>query len=337
MGAGDVANFGHAPAIEATEGLELAAVYDPVPGKAADFAARHRSGHGYDSLDRFFSAGLDGVVVCSPAPFHKANVLEAAERALPVLCEKPIADDVADAEEMIAAMRAAGAELSIGYVYRFSHAATQIKRWIDDGAIGDPRVLRLEYLWHLHGQWRPGPEGNWIVSPYWRGRMAEGGPLVDCGVHFIDLARWWLGSEIVDARVEAAWVSRVEFEAPDHVWAHLVHANGAQTACEVSFSYGHNAKEPAPLFSYDIIGDGGTIRYEREGWRLEQRDGMGVETGPSSGEKGFWEMYATWRDAIATGDYSEMPSAEDGMIATRIATELTERAIRARRTLTPSL
>ena len=330
MGAGDVANFGHAPAINATEGMTLAAVYDPVPGKASDFASRHHGGGGYDEVEAFFKSGLDAVVVTSPAFVHRENVLEAAARKLPVLCEKPIADDVADAESMIAAMANAGAPLSIGYVYRFSPVAQQIKRWLDEGVLGAPKVLRLDYLWHLHGQWRPGPEGNWIVSPYWRGRMAEGGPLVDCGVHFIDLARWWLNSEVVDSRVEAAWVSEVEFDAPDHVWAHLVHANGAQTACELSFSYGHNAKDPAPIFSYDVIGDAGTIRYEREGWRLELRDGNGLTTGPSSSEKGFWEMYSTWRDAIQSGDYSEMPSANDGMIATKIATDLTHRAMQSK-------
>lgn len=66
MGAGSVADFGHAPAIRAVEGLELAAIYDPTPGKAATFAHNHGSPLGTDDLSAFFAANLDAVTIASP-------------------------------------------------------------------------------------------------------------------------------------------------------------------------------------------------------------------------------------------------------------------------------
>lgn len=328
MGAGSVADFGHAPAIRAVEGLELAAIYDPTPGKAATFAHNHGSPLGTDDLSAFFAANLDAVTIASPAGAHLQNVVDCAEHCLPVLCEKPIAMDDAEAVKIVTHMASADLPLMIGFVYRFSPVAAQIRDWILDGKIGEVRSLRLIYDWGLHGRYAPNAAGVWGENPVWHGRMQEGGPMVDCGVHFIDLARWWLDSEVVRQSVAAAWVA--DYEAPDHVYAHLDHANGVHTMVEMSFSYGHTVREPAPQFSYDIIGTGGTIRYDRSTWRLELRDGDGVVVGPSASEKGFHEMYRAWGNALRTRDFSEIPTGEDGLRATHIARSLTNEAIARR-------
>jgi predicted dehydrogenase len=328
MGCGSVADFGHAPAIRSQGHLELSAVYDPLPGRAEAFALKHGARSWFQDEAEFFAQGLDAVVVASPATAHFANVLEAAERKLPVLCEKPISMDDDEAESMISAMAGAGKPLLIGYVYRFSHIARQVKLWLEEGVIGRVRSIRLIYIWNLHGRYMPDPGGKWMESPTWRGRMLEGGPMVDCGVHMIDLCRWWLQEEVARWGVQAAWVA--DYESPDHVYLHLDFPSGVHAMIEMSFTYGHTAKDPTPIFSYDLIGDGGVIRYNRDGWKLEARNGQGTLIGAGASEKNFDGMYHDFERVLRTGEIGHFPTGRDGLIATRIARDATDLAVKER-------
>jgi predicted dehydrogenase len=98
----------------------------------------------------------------------------------------------------------------------------------------------------------------------------------------------------------------------------------------MSFTYGHTAKDPAPIFTYELIGTGGVLRYDRNGWLLEARHGQGNEVVPGASEKNFAGMHAAFAEALVTGKPGHMPSGRDGLIATKIATEATESVIRAR-------
>jgi len=328
MGCGVVADYGHLPAILDTPGLELAALMDPDPLRLALVASKFGNPPAFGTSDEFFGVGLDAVLICSPAGAHLENVLAAANHGVHVLCEKPLAMNDQEAEMAIEAMAKSGKMLFTGFVYRFSPVALQIKDWVQDGVIGDVRSLRLIYIWDLHGQFEREPDGEWIESPRWHGRMVEGGPMVDCGVHQIDLARWWLGQDVEHSSVAAAWVSN--YEAPDHVYLHMDHALGAHTMVEMSFTYGHTVKEPLPHFSYHLIGTGGVIRYDRDGYILEARTGQKTMTVPGASEKNFHAMHAAFSEALRTGDPGHLPSGRDGLIATQLARTATDQAISQR-------
>lgn len=325
LGCGEVANFGHIPAIRSTGGLDLVALYDPNPERLAATTARHGHIPAFGDIDEFFAQNLDAITIASPAPAHRENVLRAAKEGVHVLCEKPISEDEDEAKEMIAAMEATSKLFAIGFCYRFSPVARQIKQWIEDKAVGTIRSLRFIYIWNLHGRYEPGPDGKWIESPRWRGRMLEGGPMVDCGVHMIDLARWWLQSEPVRCTGAGAWVA--DYESPDHIWLHLDHEKGEHSMVEMSFTYCHTAHDPINTFTYHLIGDGGVLRYDRDGYILEARTGQETIRVPGASEKNFEGMYETFVQAVHSGDYSLMPTATDGLIATRIARTGTEALI----------
>jgi len=329
MGCGVVADYGHLPAILDTSGLELAALFDPNPERLALVAGRHGNPPSFSEAEAFFDAGLDAVVISSPAPFHLENIRLAAAHRCHVLCEKPLAMDDVESEAAIEVMEAAGRMLFTGFVYRFSPVSLQIKKWIEEGVVGEIRSLRLIYLWDLHGQFEQNSAGEWIESPRWHGRMIEGGPMVDCGVHQIDLARWWLGDEVDRIVAHGAWVSN--YEAPDHVYLHMDHRQGAHTMVEMSFTYGHTVKEPAPHFSYHLIGTGGVIRYDRDGYVLEARQGQGTIRVPGASEKNFHGMHGAFASALVTGDPGHLPLGRDGLIATQIARFATDQAIESRR------
>jgi predicted dehydrogenase len=325
MGYGVVASYGHVPAIHQTDGLELVSIYDPDPARLAQVDTRGGSVRTFTGSEAFFQSGIDAVVIASPAPCHLQNVRAAARYGKHVLCEKPLAMTDGDAQEMIGIMQDAGLMLFTGFCYRFSDVSLKIKELVEQKAVGDIRSLRLIYIWNLHGKYEWTPDGERVDSPRRVGRMLEGGPMVDCGVHQIDLARWWLQSDIVRAQGIGVWVE--DYPSPDHMYLHLDHASGAHTMVEMSFSYCHTAAEPIDHFSYHLIGTDGLIRYDRHGWHFEVRNSHGTWYPGGADEKNFAGMHAAFARALETGDRGYLASGQDGVLATRIARTATEEVI----------
>jgi predicted dehydrogenase len=329
MGCGVVSDYGHLPAIHDMDGIELVSLFDPDPARVNAMGARYPHAARFTDVQQFFEQSrMDVVLVASPAPTHLANVKLAAKYGLHVLCEKPLAMTEEDAEEMVALMKQRGLMLFSGFCYRFSPVSLRLKQIVESGAIGDVRALRLIYLWNLDGKYEPKPDGSWGINQRRHERMLEGGPLVDCGVHQIDLARFWVPGEVISYEGIGAWLE--EYEAPDHMYLHMNHACGAHTMVEVSFSYCATSRNPVNTFRYELIGTGGLVTYDREGWRLELRHGQGTEYLPGASEKSFRGMYEALAAAIPSGDPGHLPTGEDGIIATRIARAATNQAIARR-------
>lgn len=327
IGCGAVADFGHIPAILKTPGLELSALFDPLPGRAQEYSNRF-GGQPFEDIEEFYATGLDAVIICSPLKTHFDQVMLASEKGVHVLCEKPIATDEDEAADMIAVMEDSGKAFFVTFVYRFSESVRQIRRWMREKVIGDTKHIRMIYLWDLHGEWEQDSSGKWIKSPRWRGRMLEGGPLIDCGVHQIDLIRWLTGKEIRSFEANGAWVSN--YEAPDHILSWMQLESGITASVEVSFTYGHTAKDPLSLFSYEVIGTGGVARFDRNGYVLEARTGERLVQVQGHGEKDFDGMYRSFAHFLETGEQGDLASPQDAMIATEIATACTDQAIRKR-------
>jgi predicted dehydrogenase len=324
MGCGTVAGYGHLPAIAACPALELAALFEPDAERRA--AASDRFGApGFADVDAFFDQGLDAVAITSPAPYHAANAEAAVRHGTPILCEKPLAMDEAEARRMKTLAEEAGVPLYTAFTYRFGPEALRIRDLVLAGAVGPVRALRLVYIWNVHGKFEAGTR---VEQKRRAGRMHEGGPMVDCGAHQVDLARWWLGAEAVRWHGVGAWVD--EYEAPDHMWLHMDHAGGAHTMVEISYSYCHTAAEPEAWFTYELIGAEGVIRYDRQRGDVVVRSSSGTETYPAGRGKDFAGMYAEFARALDAGGSDLLASADDGIMATRITREATAEAIAGR-------
>ena len=234
MGCGKVAAYGHLPVLHASEDWDLHAIFDPDAGRLAEAAERFAVPHACTDVDAFFQAGLDAVAITSPAPCHAANVADAARHGCHILCEKPLAMDEAEGTDMVRAAAAAGVMLATGFDYRFSPVSMRIRDMVSARVIGDVLSLRLVYIWNCHGKYERDAGGHPVEQARRAGRMEEGGPMVDCGVHQIDLARWWLGSEVARWSAAGAWVD--DYEAPDHLYLHMDHECGAHSMVEISYS-----------------------------------------------------------------------------------------------------
>jgi len=328
MGCGMVARYGHLPSIQGTDGLQLHAVFDPEAEAVEWVRQKYGVEHACSCEDEFFSSGIEAVSITSPAPCHLQNVLDAAAHRLPVLCEKPLAMTGEEAERMMAAMGEVGVTLYTGFCYRFSPSALKIRELVREKAIGEVRSLRLIYNWDLHGKYATDPDGETILQQRRVGRMLEGGPMVDCGTHQIDLANFWLGSEVVDFTARGAWVD--DYDAPDHMWLHMDHANGAHTIVEMSYSYHHTVADKRKEFVYELIGTDGVIRYDREAGTFWVKNASGTRNLTFDHEKSFEGMYEEWARALASGHSDLLTSAEDGMRVCDIARRATEEAVHNR-------
>lgn len=336
MGCGTVARYGHIPCIANTEGLSLHAIYDPDPKQVADLQQKYNVPHAGTDLSEFFASDLDAVSITSPAPCHLENVRDAAAHKLPVLCEKPLAMTAEEAATMTRLMHEAGVPLHTAFCYRFSESALKIRELVREKAVGEVLSLRLIFIWHLHGKYQTDESGARILQKRRVGRMLEGGPMVDCGAHQIDLAHFWLNSPVIAYDAYGAWVE--DYEAPDHMWLHMDHAIGAHTMVEMSYSYHQTSKTPRAEFVYELIGTEGVIRYDRPAQRFTVDTDQGTTELPFHHEKNFEAMYAEWARSLVSGSSELLTTGEEATRVTELARGATNLAIRHRRELpaTPS-
>ena len=140
----------------------------------------------YASLNELLAAEQPDVVsICTPNKFHKELTLQALAAGCHVLCEKPMAMSAAEGREMTRAAAVAGKRLMINFSYRFSAASQGLKAQVDAGVFGDFYFGRS--VWHRR-RGMPG-FGGWFGQR----SLAGGGPLIDLGVHRLDLALWLMG------------------------------------------------------------------------------------------------------------------------------------------------
>jgi predicted dehydrogenase len=116
------------------------------------------------------------------------------EHRLPVICEKPLAMNGAEARRMVEAASKAGVPFGVAQVFRFEESVAVFRERIDRGDIGRPLVARAEF--HYPGSMSP---RKWINDP----NLACGGPIADVGVHCLDVLRYILDDEVSRASTAA--------------------------------------------------------------------------------------------------------------------------------------
>ncbi|GIF51615.1 myo-inositol 2-dehydrogenase/D-chiro-inositol 1-dehydrogenase [Asanoa ferruginea] len=143
------------------------------------------------SIDDLLSA-VDGVVVATNTETHRELIERAAAAGLPVFCEKPVAPDVAGTLSALAAVRAAGVPLQVGFQRRHDAGISAVRRAVTAGDLGTLHLVRSA----THD---PAPPPAGYVS-------TSGGIFRDCAVHDFDAVRWVTGREVVE--VSAAGSNR---------------------------------------------------------------------------------------------------------------------------------
>ncbi len=152
-GFGWVARDHMAPAIAASGG-ELAAVADVSP--AARASAEALGAHAFTEVGEMLAVErLDALYVATPNHLHLAPVRAAAKAGIAVLCEKPMAASLADAEAMAQAVEQAGVLYGTAFDQRRHPAHTALRDAVAAGAIGRPSAVRIAYCCWVDPLWRP--------------------------------------------------------------------------------------------------------------------------------------------------------------------------------------
>lgn len=165
---------------------KVAAVCDLDEEKLRAVGERYGIAARFSDFGAMISDGnLDAVVVALPNRLHAPISIKALSAGLHVYCEKPMAMNAREGERMKAAAERAGKNLMIGFNQRFSPVPWTVKRKIDRGELGHIYFGRT--VWHRQ-RGLPG-FGGWFSQK----EQSGGGPLIDIGVHRLDLALWLMG------------------------------------------------------------------------------------------------------------------------------------------------
>ncbi|HEY0758613.1 MAG TPA: Gfo/Idh/MocA family oxidoreductase, partial [Acidisarcina sp.] len=140
------------------------------------------------------SAEIDAVFVASPDSHHLADVLLALAHGKPVLCEKPLAMNTGEVEQMLAAAHKAGVAFGVAQNMRFHGSLQLMRKWLAEGRIGRPLLAHSQFCYAAESSPR-----QWIYDP----ALALGGPIGDVGVHCMDALRFILASEVTSVNTLA--------------------------------------------------------------------------------------------------------------------------------------
>lgn len=249
VGAGAIMRLSHAPTIARAAQAELVAVHDADPGRAQALAAATGARAVGELAALLEAPDIEAVIVATPNRHHPEAVLAAAAAGKHVLCEKPLAIDIAAARRMVEACAAAGVLLQTGFNQRFWSQVRTARALIEAGVIGEVKGFRSHYA----ERWDAYP----AATRYRYDLAASGGAtIIDLTIHRIDLARYLVG-EIEAVCAELAH-SAIPDAVDDNVWL-LARLAGGARGCLSSDRY-----SPAIGDGTDIYGTRGTIHLATE-------------------------------------------------------------------------
>lgn len=171
--------------IQLSERVEIVACCDFQKERLNEMADKYNIPNRYtDYKELLEHPGLDFVSVCLPNYLHAKVSIEAMKAGLHVHCEKPAATSPSEVEEMIKTRDETGKILMIGLNNRFTSKSQYVKKYVDSGALGDIYFVKCGWLR------RSGlPHSGWFTDK----KKSGGGPLIDLGVHYLDLVMYFMG------------------------------------------------------------------------------------------------------------------------------------------------
>lgn len=239
--------WNYAKVLKGMGSAELIAIYDDDEArlrKASELFNVKRAFDDYGSLLR--DPDVDAVIITSENAKHKQYAVLAAEEGKHILCEKPIATNLSDADEIITKAERSGVKLQIAFVMRYHPATVEVKRLIGEGVVGGIRAIMATN----HGKY----PGGWFGDP----SLAGGGAIMDHTVHVADLIRWYTSSEVREVYAIKGVNLRPELRVEDNALISLELANGVVGSIDCSWSRPDNWPTWGDVYLH-IVGEEGYI------------------------------------------------------------------------------
>lgn len=250
IGTGAVA-AAHAMAIINSEYAELVAVFDVVPERAREFAAKYNV-QAVEKFEDFLQfPGLEAVTVATPSGFHHDPVVAAAKAGKHILCEKPLDITLDKIDDMIRVCDECNVLLAGIFQSRFKKAVIAIRKALDEGRFGKLVSVAAKQLWFR--------DDSYYKSASWRGTWAVdgGGALMNQGSHTVDLMLYLAGDVKRISAHTANFLHDIEVE--DTACVRMEFVNGANGTLEVS-----TACQPGYPMTLELTGTKGSVILKAE-------------------------------------------------------------------------
>lgn len=226
-----ILGFGHhaikrlLPGFAGAESSKVTGLWRRDPAKAEANGREHNIPHVFSSAEELcVSSEIDAVFVVSPDSLHLPHVLLAAQHGKPVLCEKPLAMNAAEVEQMLSATRAAGVIFGVAQNMRYNASVQIIREWIAEGRIGQPALAYSQFCYNAERSPRA-----WIYDP----KLALGGPIGDVAIHCLDALRYVLATDVT-AVSTLAHKDAQSGDVESHAVLNLAFGNGAMGSVSVT-------------------------------------------------------------------------------------------------------
>ena len=242
---------------------------------ARGLAAAERAGvPWFATVADLFEAGADGVVVASVNAEHRRLTELAAAAGAHVLCEKPLATSVEDAQAMVRACAGAGVRLMTAFPMRWSPVVQALESAVRDGTLGELLVLEGVNTGEM-----PDTHRAWFVDPV----AAGGGAIADHLVHLADLYRWLLGSEVAEVYAVENRILQEGFAAVETGGlVSLRFTNGVVATIDCSWSKPRGYPTWGGM-QIEAVGTRGVMAIDAFGQHLTEHDGRDRTT-----SRPFW-------------------------------------------------
>lgn len=319
VGCGDIAPA-HATALAAASGAKLVACMDVVESSAKSLGEEYGVPWTTSLNDLLGRSEVELVTIATPAFTHYPIAEAAAKVGKHVLCEKPLAADLADADGMIGACKSAGVALATCFPLRYHASAKWAKGLVAGGALGEVIEIRLHNLGEKKDSyWTGGFSGR--TQTDWRKSRAQsgGGVIITNLIHHLDLARAVTGLEVTRVFAETGtFATPVEVE--DLGAACLRYRNGAVGLVEGASCFVGGAIEQ----DFSLLGTKGQVRFgfwsgKCESFVTEAKPGLPARTwsmGPTESQTHV-EFYNDLAAALQGGKKPPV-TGEDGRAALEI-------------------
>jgi predicted dehydrogenase len=222
VGCGGIARA-HVNAYKNEGGNAIVAVCDTHRASAEAMAAQTGATVVASPADMVKGQRLDAVSVCTPPAAHYENCLPFLKARIPVLCEKPLGRDGADAARLAAAVATSGSLLMTAFCHRFHPPVIELKRIIGEGTLGAPLLFRNVFGGYL------ALKGNHRADP----QLSGGGPLIDHCCHSVDLFRFLVG----EPTHVTAMTGNIMQELPIEDFGIMLLSVGGKSFGEITGSY----------------------------------------------------------------------------------------------------
>ena len=310
IGAGDIVRKRIVPALQELDNCELVAVSRGRAELAEAFAAEFGIERWYaDWCEMLADAAVEAVYIASPVCLHAEHTIAAAEAGKHVLCEKPMAMNVEECDEMIAACEANNVKLGIAYYRRFYPVVERIRQLIASGEIGKPVFCQINTFEYFN----PGPDHprRWFVEK----AKSGGGPMMDFGCHRLEILTDLFGRV---TRTESM-TANVEFqrEVEDTAAVLLQFESGTCASLVVT----HASHEPQDTL--DIFGTKGSVHISSLNSgeiRIKSSTGEMIESHPPSANF-HTPLIQDFADAVLKGS-EPLVGGETGRIVARIEQDI---------------